>query len=49
MLAYQGDAEEHGAMIAFLSPVLGEVSDEGIILEVGGDMPMRLLYLADRK
>ncbi|MEC8202781.1 MAG: NAD(P)/FAD-dependent oxidoreductase [Pseudomonadota bacterium] len=44
MLAYQGDAEEHGAMIAFLCPVLGgEVSDEGIILEVGGDMPMRLL------
>lgn len=44
MLAYQGDAEDAGAMIAFLSPVLGgEVRDDGILLRVGGDEPMELL------
>ena len=44
MLAYQGDAENHGAMIAFLSPVLnGELGADGIFLNVGGEMPMRLL------
>lgn len=44
MLAYQGDAEDHGAMIAFLSPVTGgEARDDGILLEVGGEAPMRLL------
>lgn len=44
MLAYQGDAEDHGAMIAFLSPVLGgDVDDDGVILDVGGETPMRLL------
>ena len=44
MLAYQGDAEDHGAMIAFNSPVIGgEVTSEGILLRVGGDEPMELL------
>lgn len=44
MLAYQGDAEERGAMIAFLSPVLGgEVRNDGILLKVGGEEPMELL------
>lgn len=43
MLAYQGDAEDHGAMIAFKSPVeRGRVGDDGILLEVGGAEPMRL-------
>ncbi len=44
MLAYQGDAEEAGAMIAFLSPVIGgEVKEDGILLHVGGEEPMDLL------
>jgi L-2-hydroxyglutarate oxidase LhgO len=43
MLAYQGDAEDHGAMIAFMSPVEGgAITEEGVMLEVGGEMPMRL-------
>ena len=43
MLAYQGDAQAHGAAFAFESPVLGgRVTDEGIALEVGGRDPMRL-------
>ena len=44
MLAYQGDAEAHGATIAFESPLeRAEVTPEGIVLEVGGAEPMRLL------
>lgn len=43
MLALQGDAEDAGAMIAFLSPVLSaSVNDAGVELSVGGEMPMRL-------
>jgi L-2-hydroxyglutarate oxidase LhgO len=43
MLAYQGDAEDHGAMIAFHAPVTGgRIADGGIELTVGGDDPMRL-------
>ncbi len=43
MLALQGDAETHGAMIAFSSPVLdGQVTPEGFILNVGGDAQMTL-------
>ena len=43
MLAYQGDAEAHGAMIAFLSPVTGgAVRNDGIELAVGGAEPTRL-------
>ncbi len=44
MLSYQGEAEDHGAMIAFNSPVTGgEVQSDGILLRVGGDEPMELL------
>ncbi len=43
MLAYQGEAEEHGAMIAFRAPVLsGRVGEGGILLSIGGDAPMEL-------
>lgn len=38
MLAYQGDAEAAGAMMAFHSPVTGgKVDRDGIVLSVGGD------------
>jgi L-2-hydroxyglutarate oxidase LhgO len=44
MLAYQGDAEEAGAMLALNSPVeSGEVQADGIVLHVGGAEPMSLL------
>ncbi len=43
MLAYQGDAEACGAMLAFRAPLLrGEVLGRGMRLEVGGDTPMAL-------
>jgi L-2-hydroxyglutarate oxidase LhgO len=43
MLAYQGEAEAKGAMIAFNAPVTGgAVEDDGILLNVGGETPMRL-------
>jgi L-2-hydroxyglutarate oxidase LhgO len=43
MLAYQGDAEDKGAMLAFRAPVeRGRIADEGIVLEVGGAAPMTL-------
>ncbi|MFO1160675.1 MAG: NAD(P)/FAD-dependent oxidoreductase [Reyranellaceae bacterium] len=43
MLALQGDAEAHGAMLAFNSPVLqGRVTDDGVEIEVGGAEPMTL-------
>ena len=44
MLALQGDAQQAGALFAFLSPVEGgERREDGIILEVGGTDPIRLL------
>jgi L-2-hydroxyglutarate oxidase LhgO len=44
MLALLGDAERHGAVLAVQSPVLaGEVTTDGIVLEVGGATPCRLL------
>lgn len=44
MLAYLADAEAHGAVVAFESPVQrAAVTPEGIALEVGGAMPMTLL------
>lgn len=44
MLAYQGDAENHGAALVCHSPVqAGEVRAEGIVLHVGGAEPMSLL------
>jgi len=43
MLAYLGDAEERGAMLAFNSPVeAGRVTEEGIELRTGGPDGMRL-------
>ena len=44
MLAYLADAERHGAMVAFESPLeRAEVTAQGIVLEVGGFDPSRLL------
>lgn len=44
MLAYLGDAEEHGASLALASPVVsGAVSGDGIQLEVGGSAGMSLV------
>ncbi|MGE5475830.1 MAG: NAD(P)/FAD-dependent oxidoreductase [Bacteroidales bacterium] len=44
MLALLGEAEEHGAMVAFRSPVVGgAVAEDGVLLEVGGSQPSRIL------
>jgi len=44
MLAYQGDAEAMGMMLAFHAPVTGgEVTDAGIVIETGGPSPMNIL------
>lgn len=44
MLALQGDAENHGAMLAFKSPMAGgRITDAGIEVETGGDEPMRVV------
>jgi L-2-hydroxyglutarate oxidase LhgO len=44
MLALQGEAEEHGALLAFHAPVeRGRITDDGVELEVGGPEPMALL------
>ena len=43
MLAYQGDAQSHGAAFAFESPVIGgKVGTQGIELRVGGRDPVTL-------
>ena len=43
MLAYQGDAENHGAVIVFKSPLRGgEAGGDGITLEIGGAEPMTI-------
>jgi len=43
MLAYEGDAEAAGAMVAHRAPVLsGRVDERGFLLEVGGEEPMTL-------
>jgi L-2-hydroxyglutarate oxidase LhgO len=43
MLALRGDAEAHGAMIAFETPVLaGRAAERGLIVETGGPSPMRI-------
>lgn len=43
MLALQGDAEDHGAMFAYHSPVKqGRVVDGGVEIDVGGNEPMTL-------
>ncbi len=44
MLAYLGDAENHGTSMALNSPVTGgAVTGDGIMLEVGGAEPMQIL------
>jgi len=44
MLAYLGDAQEHGATLALKSPVAsGEITSSGIELNVGGDEPVTIL------
>ena len=44
MLAYLGDAENHGAALALKSPVTGgKVTADGIIIDVGGSAGMQLL------
>jgi len=41
MLAYLGDAEDAGAMLALKSPAnRGEVTKDGIVLDIGGAEPM---------
>ena len=43
MVALRGDAEAAGAMFAFRSPVAGgQATDDGVLLDVGGDEPMTL-------
>ena len=43
MLALSGDAEAHGAMIAFETPVLaGRATERALIIETGGRAPMRV-------
>ncbi len=44
MLAYQGDAEAAGAVLAFHAPVVAGSArpNGGVCLEVGGDSPLRL-------
>ncbi len=44
MLALQGDAEAHGARIAFNSPVTGgEAREDGVVLDVGGETSIQVL------
>jgi len=50
MLAYQGEAEDNGAMVAFKTPLLGgKVRADGFELTVGGDEPatIRCRYLVN--
>lgn len=43
MLAYRGDAEDAGAMIAFECPfVRGEVVDGGFLMQFGGNAPIKI-------
>jgi L-2-hydroxyglutarate oxidase LhgO len=43
MLAYQGEAEDNGAMLALNAPVIrGEAANDGIVIETGGPDAMRL-------
>jgi L-2-hydroxyglutarate oxidase LhgO len=43
MLALRGDAESAGAAFAFHTPLLhAKTTDDGIVVEVGGDAPMML-------
>jgi L-2-hydroxyglutarate oxidase LhgO len=43
MLALRGDAEAHGAAIAFETPVLGgRAAERGLTIETGGSAPLRI-------
>ncbi len=43
MLALRGDAEAHGAVIAFGTPVLGgRAAERGLTIETGGSAPLRI-------
>jgi L-2-hydroxyglutarate oxidase LhgO len=43
MLAILGDAEAHGAVIAYNSPVIGgEATEDGVVIHTGGTSPMSL-------
>jgi len=43
MLALRGDAEAHGAAIAFETPILaGQAGKQGLVIETGGPAPMRI-------
>ena len=43
MLAYLGDAEQHGVSLALESPVVGgAIEDDGILLDIGGAEPMSI-------
>src|SRR5271163_2756217 len=43
MLALRGDAEAHGAMFAFETPVLaGRAGHRRLVIEAGGPAPMRI-------
>jgi L-2-hydroxyglutarate oxidase LhgO len=43
MLALRGDAEAHGAMIAMKTPMVsGRVEGRGLVIETGGEAPMRI-------
>lgn len=43
MLAYLGDAEAHGAMLALETPVIASrIESDGIVIETGGAAPMTL-------
>jgi L-2-hydroxyglutarate oxidase LhgO len=43
MLALRGDAEAHGAIIAFETPVLaGQAGEQGLVIETGGSTPIRI-------
>jgi L-2-hydroxyglutarate oxidase LhgO len=43
MLALRGDAEAHGAMIAFGTPVLaGRATERGLVIETGGPAPTQI-------
>ena len=43
MLALRGDAEAHGAAIAFGTPVLGgRAAERGLTIETGGSAPLRI-------
>ena len=44
MLAYQGDAEDHGAFLALNTPVENaRATAEGIVIETGGEAPMEVM------